>query len=304
MNKYINLIYIFATFLWCSSAFAQEAAEEPTNTELSEPIEALATQDDVDASDATPGDASEPDAQSAEIDAQSAETDAQVADDAVQPEPAPIATAPIKQDSPPIVIAVPPNEVAEAAQDNEESDEIAPQSTGWRQGVGLYLGIGPAFDLRDPAAGYSARIGVDLRFSKYVSIGFEVTWNMLWATVSTKHTDIEDVDYRNTNSGFSLMLHGYIPATEHFIVTLGGGVGLGRRYEIAFSDIKSNADGPSWLARLQVGGMWLFDNQLTVGLDLESNFGNYISTRGMWWSDTSDEISLGLVCSISYQFFK
>lgn len=171
----------------------------------------------------------------------------------------------------------------------------------WKSGFDLYLGIGPAFDLRDPAAGYSARVGLDYH-GRYLGIGLDVTWNMLWATEPATRADNQDMSYRVTSSGLLLFLNGYIPATRQFIVKLGGGIGVGRRYEIIFSNNDREESGSSWLARVQAGGFYLFENHITLGFDLELNFNNYTYAYERWWSDCEIDVSLGVVLTFSYQF--
>ena len=204
--------------------------------------------------------------------------------------------------------AAPADEIPEDNPDNaapvdeiptDNADNIA--ESGWRDGMGFYAGIGSASDLLDAANGYSARIGLDVHW-KYIGIGLEVTWNMLWASDSTKRADHRDVATRTTNSGLLGMVHGYIPISNHFVATLGAGLGLGQRYELIFSDYDIKESDTSWLARLQGGVFWLFDNHLTLGLDLEFNFGGYTEPKGVWWSDKENDISLGLALTVSYQY--
>ena len=191
-----------------------------------------------------------------------------------------------------------------AASDN--SNEQPPQK-GWRSGASLYAGVGPAFDLLDDATGYSSRIGFDGHWT-YIGIGLEVTWNMIWAKEGTKRSDHNDVAYRTTNSGIMAMVHGFIPPTDHLVIKLGAGIGLGVRYEITFSDEKNNewvnSTDSSWLARLQAGVLWLFDSNLTVGVDFEFNFGGYVEPVDLWWSDKEDDTSFGLVFNFSYVFME
>lgn len=169
----------------------------------------------------------------------------------------------------------------------------------WGKGFDLYLGVGPAIDLRDPAAGYSARIGLDVH-SRYVGIGLEVTVNMLWATNGSKRSDHNDTAYRATNSGLLLIGRGYIPTSDHLVLSLGAAIGVGKRYEKIFSDRRWKIDDSSWLARLQIGGLWLFDNNLSLGLDFEFNFGNYFSYKEKYWSDCEYDASLGIVINLNY----
>ncbi len=173
----------------------------------------------------------------------------------------------------------------------------------------IYTGVGPAFDLRDPAYGYSAKIGMGFH-DQYFGVGVEVSWNTLWSACGTKRSDHNDTAYRATNSGVMIMMHGFvplgygfIPGTDQLSVKLGAGLGLGWRYESIFSDIDKKVSDGSWLARLQAGVVWRFDNGFTVGADMEFNFGNYVYTDKNYWSDDVTDISLGLVLTVSHQWF-
>ena len=173
----------------------------------------------------------------------------------------------------------------------------------------IYAGVGPAFDLRDPAYGYSAKIGMGFH-DKYFGVGAEVSWNTQWSACGTKRSDHNDTAYRATNSGVMAMMHGFIPlgygfipGTDRLSLKLGAGIGLGWRYESIFSDIDKKVSDGSWLARLQAGVVWQFDNDFTVGADMEFNFGNYVYTDKNYWSDDVTDISLGLVLTVSYQWF-
>ena len=194
---------------------------------------------------------------------------------------------------------------SETNQNTLTQDEIQPEASvfGWNSGLGIFAGIGPAFDLRDHAAGYSARLGMNVH-GRYFGVSFEATWNMLWVTNGAKRSDHREAAYRATNSGLLMLLDGFFPVTRQFVITVAGGAGLGCRYEIIFSDRDLTERDVSWLARLQVGSLWLFENHLTLGLNLEFNFGNYIDHYAHWWSDDKTDVSLGLVFSFSYLYMK
>ena len=172
----------------------------------------------------------------------------------------------------------------------------------WGKGFGLFFGIGPAIDLRDPAVGYSSRIGIDVH-AEYWGLGLEVTWNSIWMAESARRIDNQDAAYKVTNSGLLLSLDGYAPINNHFIFKGGGAIGVGRRYETIFSDYPNlRESGSSWLARLRAGAFYIFDSHFTVGLDIEFNLGNYTDDEYKWWSDGKMDVSLGIILHASYQF--
>ncbi len=233
-------------------------------------------------------------------------TDVQPAAQEVQPAVVPSENAPQPAESTVVQNPAPAQAVATTASlpdsyYNNIAPEIPVPDEIWKAGIGVYFGIGPAFDLRDPAAGYSARVGLNVH-GKYFGIGLDATWNMLWATEPAARSDNQDMAYLVTSSGLLLMLNGYIPATKQFIFKLGAGAGVGRRYELIFSDEGRNDSGTSWLARLEAGAFYIFENHITLGLDLEFNFNNYTEQDYRWWSDCETDISLGVVLSLGYQF--
>ncbi len=150
-----------------------------------------------------------------------------------------------------------------------------PYFVGWNEGFKFYFGLGPVLDMEEIEFGYTARLGLDVHLD-YFGIGLEVTWSMIWGTNAQKVTDLFNKAYRKTNSSFILMLNGYIPVNDHFIFSLGGGAGLGRRYVTVFADDKVKDSGISWLARAQVGFIWRCDNDLTISVDFAFDFGNYV----------------------------
>ena len=172
----------------------------------------------------------------------------------------------------------------------------------WGKGFGLFVGIGPAVDLRDPAVGYSSRIGINVH-GDYWGLGFEVTWNTVWLAEPAKRIDNQDAAYKVTNSGLLLSLDGYAPINNHFVFRGGAAIGVGRRYETIFSDYPNlEESGSSWLTRFRAGAFYLFDSHFTVGLDLELNLGNYTDEDYRWWSDCEMDVSLGVILHASYQF--
>ena len=203
------------------------------------------------------------------------------------------------------------------------------RNTRWGKGISIRAGVGPAMDLLDPCVGYSARIGFDIH-DKYWGVGLDVAWNTVWSTAegSRPNHRIDFAD-KTSNSGLMLIAHGYLPTSDHFIISLGAGIGFGARYE----DFTDNAEGPrhldewsdtyksnhenksiedyrksgmmdvSWLARFDVGAMWLVTDNLTIGFDMELNLGNYWSELPRWNSDDEMDISLGAILTFSYQFF-
>ncbi|MBO4349955.1 MAG: hypothetical protein J6A01_03290 [Proteobacteria bacterium] len=183
--------------------------------------------------------------------------------------------------------------------------EVAAQEFQFGPGYKFYLGTGPASDLRDYGVGYSARVGVDMHYT-YFGIGLEVAWNMIWATKGAKRSDMLDMAYRTTNCGLLLLLNGYIPVNQHVIISLGAGAGLGKKSEIVFSDYDIREDDASWLARVQAGLIWHFDNNIILGADIEFNFGNYLysSKDSFRWSDTEWDSSMGLVFTLGYLISK
>ena len=303
MKKYISSVFAIAAFSVASYASAQELSENAQNQvpEVSTQAESV-----LNTSEQTETVAPADVPQSYLIPEDPVDTAPLSTAENALPEEAPDVEAQVQTES------NEPDNTLQAAEDvpqestPEQSDAPAdsePQ-TGWRSGLSPYAGVGPAFDLRDDATGYSARIGLDVHWN-YIGIGLDVTWNMIWAANGAKRSDHNNVAYRTTNSGLLAMLNGYIPLTDHFIVKLGAGVGLGKRYEITFSDIqdeKFNSEDTSWLARLQAGMFWLFDTNFTLGLDMEFNFGGYTDPHEVWWSDKEDDISLGLVLTVSYQY--
>lgn len=185
---------------------------------------------------------------------------------------------------------------------NAQSDEssISIESAGWQKAVGLVAGVGPAFDLRDPALGYSAKVGFDFH-GKYVGVGFEVDWDMIWSVKETKRSDNRDADFRTTYTALLLVLNGYLPASDKMVFKLGMGAGLGRIYDKVFSDKHINEDGTSWMARANVGAFWVLYENVTLGMDLEFNLGNYTDLSSVCWTDDKLNLSMGLVMTVSYQ---
>lgn len=193
-------------------------------------------------------------------------------------------------------------------EDNEQEDISYPEyEPGWTTGIGFNLGIGPAIDMLDPCLGYSARVGLDLH-AKYWGIGLEVTWNTVWSTASpSRPNHRRDFADKTSNSGLMLLIHGYLPTSDYFVMSLGAGIGLGARYE-DFSDNPeekrtSGMMDASWLARVQTGAKWLVTDCLTLGFDLELNLGNYWSKLPRWNSDDKLDISVGAILTFSYQLF-
>lgn len=191
------------------------------------------------------------------------------------------------------------------AEIKDTSDPVL--ASGWKMGIGVNLGVGPAIDLLDPCYGYSARIGANLH-DKYWGIGLEVTWNTVWSTASAggrnhRHTFAD----KTSNSGLLLTVSGYLPTSNHFVISLTAGAGLGVRYEnFSAAPRKDRTTGtmdPSWLVRVQTGAMWLVTDNFTIGFDMEVNFGNYWSELPRWSSDDKLDISLGAILTFSYQFF-
>lgn len=179
--------------------------------------------------------------------------------------------------------------------------------SGWKLGLGINLGVGPAMDMLDPCFGYSARMGIDIH-AEYWGVGFEVTWNTVWTTASpSRPNHRRDFADETSNSGVILIVHGYLPTSKHMVMSLGAGIGLGVRYE-DFSDSPEEErtahmmDG-SWLARFQTGAKWLMTDCFTLGFDLELNLGNYWSELSRWNSDDKMDISLGAILTFSYQIF-
>ncbi|MBO4351039.1 MAG: hypothetical protein J6A01_08855 [Proteobacteria bacterium] len=330
MRNSIYIMTFIAALSWSALAFAQDASLELSNAAVSEPVSAEAAPAPAAASYLIPEDPAETAPAVAEESVPSEETPAVEAQ--IQEEPpvaeaqmAPAADGQIQEETPAAEAQMDPAVDGQMQPESSEPDnalqaaedvpqEIAPEQsdaaenaepqTGWRSGLAPYIGIGPAFDMLDDATGYSARIGFDMHW-KYIGIGLEVTWNMIWAKDGTKRSDHNDIAYRTTNSGLLALLNGYIPLTDHFIIKLGAGIGLGKRYEITFSDLQAdyfNSEDSSWLARLQAGMFWLFDSNFTLGLDMEFNFGGYTDPGAVWWSDKEDDISLGLVLTLSYQY--
>ena len=195
------------------------------------------------------------------------------------------------------------------AQDRDSVDNhrtaVAANESQFGPGFKFYLGVGPASDLRDYGVGYSARVGVDMHH-KYFGIGLEVAWNMIWATKGAKRSDMLEMAYRTTNCGLLLLLNGYIPINNHMIISLGAGIGIGKKSEIIFSDYDISEDNASWLARAQAGLIWHFDNNIILGADIEFNFGNYIHSSKEYfrWSDTEWDSSIGLVFTFGYLLSK
>ena len=169
-----------------------------------------------------------------------------------------------------------------------------------RLGFYVYGGIGPAFDLLDESYGYSATISATFHFW-YLGLGIDIAWNMLWAG-DTKRTDHNDMQYFVTNSAGLFMGHGYIPVGDHFVITLGAGVGLGHQYATVFSDQDVKEHDISWLARVQLGGFYRFENQMLVGLDVVFNFGDYFDIFFQYWDDNKQDRSIGLVFTVGYDF--
>ena len=270
--KTLFAICTTAALLLSGAAFAQDSIEQ-NDINAEQPV---AIEQNADASQTV-----EPGADAVEPDAAVVESGA----DAVEPESAPVSDAVIQTEPP--------------ASEEISQETPAVDASKW-VGFWFYGGIGPAFDLHDPAYGYSARVGLDIHHT-YFGFGFEVSWNMIWAANGTKRSDHNDTAYRATNSAFLLMGHGYIPATDHLVILLGAGIGLGKRYEKIFSDYNKKNSDASWLARLQAGVVWLCDNKMTFGFDAEFNFGNYLYKDKNWWSDEVEDVSLGLVFTVGYQ---
>ena len=182
---------------------------------------------------------------------------------------------------------------------------VAAEESHFGSGFKFYLGVGPAGDLRDYGAGYSARVGVDMHH-KYFGIGLEVAWNMIWATKGAKRSDMLEMAYRTTNAGLLFLLNGYIPINHHIIISLGVGIGIGQKSEVVFSDYDINERDTSWLARTQAGLIWHFDNNIILGADIEFNFGNYLtpSKSNFYWSDAEWDSSMGLVFTFGYLISK
>ena len=197
-------------------------------------------------------------------------------------------------------------ESAPAVNEIHSSDPAIPvRQYGWGRALAVYVGVGPAVDLRDPCYGYSARIGAEYH-EKFWGLGPEVTWNTLWSTASPSRPNHRHGNADKTsNSGLILLAHGYLPTSNKFVVSLGAGIGLGVRYE-DFSDAsktdrtQSSMD-PSWLARFETGALWFVTGHFTIGFDLELNLGNYWSELPRWYSDDELDISLGAILTFSYQ---
>ncbi|MBO4349558.1 MAG: hypothetical protein J6A01_01245 [Proteobacteria bacterium] len=200
-----------------------------------------------------------------------------------------------------------PEDVAQEDISDSEDITVSVYESGWTTGLGINLGLGPAIDLLDPCSGYSARIGLDIH-AKYWGIGLEVTWNTVWSTASASRPfHRHDFADETSNSGLMLLVKGFLPTSDSFVMSLGAGIGLGARYE-DFSDNPedvhtSSMMDASWLARFQTGAMWLVADCLTLGFDLELNLGNYWSKLPRWNSDDKLDISLGAILTFSYQLF-
>ena len=208
----------------------------------------------------------------------------------------------------PAAIVYAPSVVRPTANRAEIQDSFAVvEESGWRTGIALHAGVGPAVDLRDPCFGYSARFGAEFH-EKYWGLGLEVTWYTQWSTASASSPNHRHGFADETsNSGLMLLAHGYLPTSDHFVASIGAGLGFGARYEY-FSDapeIKraTMAMDPSWLVRVQTGAMWLVTDRFTLGFDVELNLGNYWSELPRWDSDDELDISLGAILTFSYQFY-
>ena len=174
------------------------------------------------------------------------------------------------------------------------------------------VSAGPAADLRDPCFGYSASIGAGYH-EKYWGARVDVTWNTLWSTASANRPNHRHgFADKTSNSGLMLLVHGYLPTSKRFIISLGAGIGLGARYE-NFSDAPeidrtTLSMDPSWLARFETGALWIVGDFIntsdffTIGFNMELNLGGYhLSELPRWLSDDEMDISLGFILTVSYQ---
>lgn len=227
--------------------------------------------------------------------ARSAVTDAGAGIPAVQEETPAVSGTVIHEAAPAQVVS---------DQGSAEGESYNPQYSyvGWNTGFKFYLGLGPSLDLVDKAMGYSARLGFDVHL-QYFGIGLEVAWNMIWALRSARRGDCLDMAYRTTNTSFLLIGNGYIPINNNFIISLGAGVGIGKRYELIYSDADFREDGTSWSARLQVGVVWRADNDTFYELTFPFDFGNFVAidNSNFRWSDLAQDIAFGLVFVFGYQ---
>ena len=169
-------------------------------------------------------------------------------------------------------------------------------------GFHLYGGAGPSFEMRDPAYGYSATVGFNF-YWKYFGIELDIAWYSHWAE-DTKRSDHNDTSYFLTNTAGLLMGHGYIPASDHFVVKLGAGIGVGQQYARVFSDQDITESGTAWMARLQVGMLYLFDNHATIGFDVQFHFGEYVEVPlpRPYWRDHEQDRSVALVIMGGFDF--
>ncbi len=204
-------------------------------------------------------------------------------------------------------------ESAPAVDEAPNSEKFVSTRDGWGPGIAVNVGVGPAVDLRDPCYGYSARVGAEYH-DRYWGLGLEVTWNTLWSTApASRPYHRHGFADKTSNSGLMLLVHGYLPTSKRFIISLGAGIGLGARYE-NFSDAPeidrtTLSMDPSWLARFETGATWIVSHffaasdYLAIGFNLELNLGNYWSELPRWETDDEMDISLGAILTFSYQSF-
>ena len=84
------------------------------------------------------------------------------------------------------------------------------------------------------------------------------------------------------------------------VIDLGVGGGFGHRYEKIFSNYSIEEDGSSGIAHFFVGAFWCWEDW-TVGMDLELNINNYLSTDYRYWSDGNTDYGIGLVFKGAYK---
>ena len=183
--------------------------------------------------------------------------------------------------------------------DSETIPQIQVPQIGWNTGFTFYLGVGPAIDMYNHDYGYAARVGLDFHLV-YFGLGLEVAWNTLWGTTGRK-SDFLQKAYRKSNTSFLVFMNGYIPVSDYVIFSLGGGIGLGRKYETVFAEKKVKDEGISWQSRLQAGIIIRLDNDMTIGLNFAFDFANYIfAERKSTLINPASDIAGGLLLSFGY----
>ena len=184
-------------------------------------------------------------------------------------------------------------------QDESNTQEPEPMKY-WQSGVGFVLGLGPDFDIYDPGAGLTGRIGFGVH-GRYFGASLDVSWTVVWAYKSAKRSDALEMPYKASNAGVEVVLSGYIPVSTHVVVDLGLGFGFGHKSETIFSNYSYKEDGSSWLSHFYIGSFWSWGDW-TLGLDLEFNLNNYLNEgEYRYWSDGKMDLGIGLVFKGSYQ---